>query len=326
MKQTGKTPISLIIDDSTPCVQVFYYHMPNHVTSAGTVIRRDVAPDFLDEFCDVVSETGMKGKFSVIPEPGNLGNLVDGLEGYTMDEINVWLETVKGRLAGRFSFGPEMLTHHLAVDPFTHETLDMNEMDWAAKQTEYEPVKRYINAAAASLARTGIIPSGVTSPWSFGKEIEGMYARAVGDAMNDLFGRKHSWYFLHTKAGVPNAAPTIAYRDGDIRVVSIPATTHDMLWRTIDMPVDGLDPEAYAEKAGSLADLILTADGKRGSVADALEIGAAPVILEHWQSLWSNGSRLGLRALRIAAKRIRETLSDRVEWMDFEELTELFAD
>ena len=49
-------------------------------------------------------------------------------------------------------------------------------------------------------------------------------------------------------------------------------------------------------------------------------VGAMPVILTHWQSLFGNGTGLGLDALAIAARRINRNLKDRVVWRSYEEI------
>ena len=43
-------------------------------------------------------------------------------------------------------------------------------------------------------------------------------------------------------------------------------------------------------------------------------------MISHWQSMYTNGSSAGLRAIDIVGQRIKKNLSDRVEWMSFEEI------
>ena len=87
-----------------------------------------------------------------------------------------------------------------------------------------------------------------------------------------------------------------------------------MLWRTMDYP--GADDEYI----GSIADQYLTLDGTGGRIAAALADGCEIVLCTHWQSLFSNGTHAGLRALAEVARRVRETLGDRVEWLRCSEL------
>ena len=54
-----------------------------------------------------------------------------------------------------------------------------------------------------------------------------------------------------------------------------------------------------------------------------LETGGYPILITHWQSLMSNGLGTGLKVMDEVGRRITEHLSDRVEWMSFEQITDL---
>ncbi len=63
-----------------------------------------------------------------------------------------------------------------------------------------------------------------------------------------------------------------------------------------------------------------TADGREGEIIRVLDTNGWPILITHWQSLISNGLGTGLRALDEVGRRIGAHLSDRVEWMNFEEI------
>lgn len=316
-----KIPISLILDDPAPRVHVYWSHSTNGISGKGTPLRPDVPNDFLDEFCDVVERENLHGKFSIVPMAGCQGDILNGFPDYPDAEISYWLDTVKKRLGGYFSFCPEMLTHHKAVNLADGTFYDCNEMEWAATQNR-EALAVYITKAIGMLKEACIKAVGVTSPWAFGIEVEDAYAAAISDAVWNNWGEPFAWYFLRSKVDEKDAGPWLAFRENDRRCVAVPATTHDMLWETIDMPASEVNDAVLS----SLADRIFTEDGKHGSVADAIALGAVPVILEHWQSLFSNGNRTGLHALSIAANRINRYYGDAVEWMSFEALAHTVKD
>ena len=54
-----------------------------------------------------------------------------------------------------------------------------------------------------------------------------------------------------------------------------------------------------------------------------LESGGYPILITHWQSLISNGLGTGIRALDEIGRRINNLLSDRVQWMSFDEIISL---
>ena len=307
--------VSLIIDDSAPVVSLHWALSPGHRGSNGVALQPRIPLEFLNAFCDVAEEYGLAGKFSVIPMAGGLGSVLTGFDGAAKAEVDEWLETVKRRLSPRFSFCPEILTHAQAVDLETGALLPLREDEWAKTQT-WETLTPYLARGLDLLRQVGIRAVGVTSPWMFGIEVEDDYARAVSEAVWQVHGEKEAWYFCRIRRDEPGAGPWVAYRSGDRRTVSIPATTSDCFWDARDLAPG----EGGEEMASALADRQITEDGTSGAVIHALEIGAMPVMLTHWQSLFGNGTWTGLKALAIAARRINRNLKDRVVWRSYEEI------
>ncbi len=311
-----KTPISLIIDDPAPRVFVFYEHSETHRTLDGRPLASEVPNSFLDSFCGVMERYGLRGKFSVVPMPGGRGDIVRGIPGFPDSEIREWLDTVRTRVARNFSLCPEMLTHAGAVDLATGGILPVNEKHWAKTQ-DASALTPYIAKALSLFRDAGLPVCGVTSPWDFGIEVEGEYVRAISDAFAEVFGRTDCWYFLRSRRKVPNALPWVALNEGGRRVVSVPATTSDHIWQTMDTT------DTSEEYVSRVADELLTEDGTAGEIVDVLETGGWPILIAHWQSLFSNGLGTGLRVLEETARRIEERLSGRVTWMSAEEIMRL---
>ena len=201
-----KIPVSLIVDDPAPIISVYYEHVGRRTTADGRPIIPTFPNDFLDEFCDIVEKHGIKGKFSVIPMPGNKGDIVSGLDGVERADLDEWLNTVKTRLLPHFTVGPEMLTHHKAVDLATGEALSMNERDWASTQ-DRTTLTPYISKALEILQDAGFSPIGVTSPWDFGIEVEDEYEAAISRAVFETSGSNEAWFFLRQLRNTPKARP-----------------------------------------------------------------------------------------------------------------------
>ena len=106
-----KVPISFRIDDPAPVYSTFYTHRANHLTDYGEPILEKFPNSFLFDFCDMIERNGMKGKFSIVPMVANQGDIINGLGDAPRKEIDEWLDTVKKRVAPRFTISPEMLTH-----------------------------------------------------------------------------------------------------------------------------------------------------------------------------------------------------------------------
>jgi hypothetical protein len=311
------TPITLLVDDSCPLVHVFrchwedVHHRPPQTKDGRTLIDR-VPNEFLDRFCDIVERRGMAGKFSIVPAPGGLGDVVQGIAG-DPEGTRAWLETAKRRLPPRFDFTPEGITHNLAVNLATGEYFPQGESDWSQTQTR-EMLTPYLVRQLELLRDAGIDATGVTSPWVFGIRVEPEYIAAIVAAQQQVYGRRFSWYFLHMLHDRPDARPWVALKEGETTLVAIPSTVDDFWWETID------SPRTDAAYIGEVTDRMLTEDGRGGKIRVVLDAGGYPVLLTHWQSLISNGLGTGLDVLDELGRRIRERLAGEVEWVSCLEL------
>jgi hypothetical protein len=317
----AKIPICLLVDDSSPLIHVYYFHKKlvdgkGPFTKDGRLLVKEVPNSFLDKFCDVVTTNKIAGKISIVPSPGGVGDIVNGIPGYDYSLIKEWLNTVNSRLSDRFDFSPEMLTHNHALDLETGKYSEENEAEWSKKQDRTVLIP-YIIYCLDLLRKAGIDATGVTSPWNFGKFVEDDYREAILEAQREVYNRKLSWYFLDTLDNQPTKKPWIALKKGSYTLVSIASNMPDHFWDTID------SPKTDNEYVQSIADKYITADGKEGSLINVLNAGGWPVFVTHWQSLYSNGLETGLRALDEVGRRIQLHLGDKVEWKSCMELTKL---
>lgn len=308
-----KTPISIIIDDSTALCYVYYYHMPTPITKDGRPFPTFVPNSFMKRFCDIVEKRGVKGKFSIVPEPAGKGDVVRGIEGFSKSETDEWLNMAKTRLAGNFSFGPEMLTHAHVIDINSGEDLGEYEHRWSQKQNK-ETLVPYISKAFSILKDAGIDATGVTSPWDFGEQILDDYEEAISLSIKNVYGKNEAWYFLHMLFDTPNARPWLAVNRDGRKLVSVPGTINDFFWQTIDTT------DTSEEFINSIADTYISANGKSGKIIEAIENGSYPILTIHWQSLFSSGLETGLKAFDEVARRINLLLSDKCCFKSFEEL------
>ena len=308
-----KIPISLIIDDPAPVISVYYTHNPLKHTLDGRPLPERVPNSFLRAFCDTVKKYGIRGKFSIVPCPGGKGDIVRGLPNVAQSEVDEWLNMAKEDLAPLFAFCPEILTHWGAIDLATGEMLDIQENDWSDSQ-DRTTMTPYIAKAFSILKEAGIDATGVTSPWDFGIHVEDEYAHAISQAMFEVYGRTDAWYFCRSLYGEANAKPWIAVNENGRRVVAIPGTIHDCIWKSMDTP------DTSEELVQAIADEYITLDGKSGEIPHLLAVGSIPIITTHWQSLFSAGAGTGLRVLAEIGARVEKNLSDQVEWTRFDDL------
>jgi hypothetical protein len=132
--------------------------------------------------------------------------------------------------------------------------------------------------------------------------------------MKAVYGKDRSWYFLHMRG--PEARPEVVISEPPTELVSIPCTISEHFWQTIDSPRND------REYVMGIADQFLSADGRTGEIRTSLEAGGWPLLVSHWQSMFSNGLETGIAILDEVGRRVREHLSDAVVWCSASELME----
>jgi len=213
---------------------------------------------------------------------------------------------------------PEIHTHAKTLDLETYRLLEENERDWASHQDE-SSLTPYIAKAIEFLAEVDLTATGVTSPWDFGREVEGEYQKAIRTALKQEGGIDRGFYFLHTDLESNEPCSKVVARDEDGWLVSVSSQCKDFLWDTMESTDEGADFVA------SIADQYLTEDGMRGRLAELFEAGIPIVFHSHWQSLFSNGRHTGLRAFDEVGRRIETVWGNAVRWVTCGELAEEIA-
>lgn len=315
-----RTPIMLIVDDPAPVVHVYRCHVVDvhHAepqTEDGRPLVEEVPNEFMRRFVEVVRRRGIRGKFSIVPGLGGRGDLVHGIDGGRVGEIAEWLDLARRGLATRMDFCPEGITHNLAVDLEHGGFLPVSEYEWAATQTE-TTLTAYLTRALEMLREAGVEATGVTSPWSFGIQVEAAYRRAIVAAMKGVYQRDRTWYFLHDRHERPETRPEVVIDEPPTKLVSIACTIKDHCWQTINSPDTS---EGYVR---GIADQFLTADGRSGDILSVLRAGGWPILVTHWQSVFSNGLETGIRVMDEVARRVEEHLGDELVWCSASEVME----
>jgi hypothetical protein len=313
-----KIPITLLVDDSCPLIHVYRNHwvdVHNNLpqTRDGRPLLEYIPNAFLERFCDVVERRGLAGKFSIVPAPGGLGDIVHGIAGFDAQLTRDWLNTAQRRLSERFDFCPEGITHNLAVDLASGKMLDAGESVWSQTQ-DRRSLTPYLVRELELLRDAGIAASGMTSCWVFGQKVEAEYIAAMVAAQKQVNDLDSSWYFLHIWDDYPETRPYIAFAQGKTTLVSINSTVDDFFWETIN------SPRSDAEFINTVADQLLTADGRGGAIRRVIDAGGWPVLMTHWQSFFSNGSETGLAVLDELGRRVQQALANEVSWATCSEI------
>lgn len=303
-------PVSLVIDDGVPCINLLHYYNLQVIPEKKEKHEPTIPLDLMEQFAEVVHRHGIRGKFTVIPYPAGLGTILDGWEGCDHQEMECWLEIARSDIGAQFDITPEILTHTLALDLQTHQLIPQSEQTWMDERNEPE-LETYMRAAVNLLRRAGFQPSGITQPVTFTGD-RAAYARAVLEAIRpagpETFGTL-TFYFIDFEPALPPVPPhpvVLLDREKGDAVVSILCYADDFFWNT-QYPVDAAHTQG--------PDNLITSDGKAGRLVELIRGGAWTTFVTHWQSLYSNGARLGLAGLDETASRLERTFGSRLMWV-----------
>ena len=334
-----RSPVSILVDDSTPVINPLYYFastVPRGSTSYHYVskggkwyfdsdstfahpICRTVDPRFVREFAKWVGETEVRGKTSVVPYAAGLRRIDGRLEGAARTQVQTFVRAISS-IKEKLDVSSEVITHTRAVDLGSMKLMEISEHDWSQTQT-FGTLAPYLRVSLEMLKRAGLDAGGVTSPVNFGAKVEGDYAMAVLDAVKRVNNTGLAWYFLNVDYESLVVAPRLMYLKREAReaVVSVVGSVKDPFWSSM------LTDETEGEWRERALRPVLSGDGRRGRIAQQVAAGSWVAIVTHWQSLYSNGTRYGLRAARELVKRMNSCLGDRILWMSCSEIAAYVA-
>jgi hypothetical protein len=312
----GRTPITLMIDDGGP-VDAMYYMHPGYDTPLVPPI------DFCEQVASTLEKFEICGKMTILPMPSCLGRIDQSVKNVPQAHLDSFLQIVRTRIAPRFNITPEFLTHLFSFNlssagsklnqsgGYTHFFED----NWIT-QARPEEIVAYFSLAYTILKNVGIESPGMTSPWQAGIDVENKYAQAVSDAQWNTLGRATTWYFLHDAEWGPPQPLVLSYQSPSRHraVVSIPGNFPDLFW-SMDTARD-----QRAKFIQNNIDKVLSPDGRTGRLRDLMESGYPLTLVTHWQSLWTQGTRLGLEGLVALLTRIHEGAGGSLEWVTCAEM------
>jgi hypothetical protein len=329
MNPQGRVPVGLIIDDSTCLVNLNRFAVPQFAEAWGrgyTQNWRDwpvEIPDrFVRRFGEWCADQGVKGKYSVVPDPACIGRLDRLLPGWTQAELRASLDLVRTVLAPNWDIHPEMVTHTRVIDvrtghPYTDHSLKfMENWDWTTGRSADE-IAEYMVYALRILRDVGLPCDGITTPGGFGTQARPQLAQATQESVRDVFGAEIPHYFRDLyDEGDRSVAPRVERASGlagtDPRcVVSIIGCTGDWTggW-------DCVVPEG--------ADRFISADLSTGRMVEVIGRGEPAFMVCHWTGIYWNGQELGFKVFQEVVGRLRARFSHLL-WMKPSEVARYWA-
>jgi hypothetical protein len=292
-----RQPISLIVDDPNPGYNPAYFHLgfrygPMYVPRV-----------LIDEVADLVETTGIRGKFSVIPNPFGLGRIDRSVQGLTDADVAYFLDVVRARIAPALDITPEALTHWNAIDLATGCLLPFWEHIWSRGQ-DRRTLRPYLALALEILNAVDLPSSGMTSPWDFGAGVEDEYAEALLSAQRQVNAQSLTWYFLQADGVSLHVPPRLQIFRPEAGEAVVSIVCCDMQDFGYDVWTGG------APKP----DVLISADGRQGRLAQVLAAGGPAAFHTHWQTLFGQGAHSGLPALGTVVQRLEAYFGDRIVW------------
>jgi hypothetical protein len=300
----GKIPFSFIIDDGSP-VDPLFYEIPGYETPFL------VPHEFTSRVADTMERFELHGKMTLIPMPSCLGRIDQSLKRVPPEHLEGYLKIVRERIAPRFDITPEFLTHLNAYNLKNARYQHIYEDVWISK-APLDEVIDYFTLAFTIHKNVGINSTGITSPWVSGFDVEKKYAEALSAAQAKVWARDVTWYFLWSVDWKAPRSLSIEFDDSSRQrsVVSVPANAPDVFW-SMELPT--LEERKTFIKGN--IDRLISEDGRTGRIRDLIEGGYPVILLTHWQSLYTQGTALGLEGLETLLARIQKVFGNTMEWV-----------
>jgi len=301
---SGKIPFSFIIDDGSP-VDPLFYEIPGYETPLL------VPHEFTNRVADTMERFDLHGKMTLIPMPSCLGRIDQSLKRVPPEHLEGYLKIVRERIAPRFDITPEFLTHLNAYNLKNGKYQHIYEDVWISK-APLDEIIDYFTLAFTIHKNVGINSTGITSPWDSGIDVEKKYAEALGAAQSKVWGRNVTWYFLWSVDWRPPRRLSIEFENPSRHqsVVSVPANAPDVFW-SMELPT----LEERKQFIKSNIDRLISEDGRTGRIRELIAGGFPVILLTHWQSLYTQGTGLGLEGLQTLLERIQKVFGNTMEWV-----------
>ena len=327
----NRVPLSFIIDDSTCLVNMGHFCMPQFAECYPSrkdyqkpwkTWPREIPDSFVREFGEWCAEHGVKGKYSIVPNPACVGWMDREIPGWSRRELLDSLKLVRELMVPNWDIHPEMITHTRVINLKTGRPI--NEISPATMENSYPQENKSVDELAAYLAyalrilKNCDLPcEGVTTPGGFGNLVKPELSLAVHDAVRDVFGSELPHYFKYVIGSGESTMPKLEHvRDlntNDPKVtVNVPAGTGDWFggW-------DGdrkSDPDRYA-----------TEDAASGRMVEMIEQGEPAVMLCHWPGMYTQGTKAGFRAFQRVVTSLAVRYRNKTVWMKVSQIGRYYA-
>lgn len=330
MNPCGRVPVSFIIDDSTCLVNLAHFAMPQFAETWPDRADyqkpwwrwpREIPDAFVRRFGEWCAERGVRGKYSIVPQPACVGWVDRELPGWSYRQLDASLQLVRELLLPGWDIHPEMATHTRVIDTRTGRPYPDRGPDWMENWNwttgkSVEQLTEYLSYSLTILKNAGLPCEGITTPGGFAGRVVPELAQATLRSVRDVFQAEIPHYFKFLYTGAESVAPRVEYARGleteqPECVVSVIGCTGDWFggW-------DGDTP-------GS-PDLFITEDLQTGRMVDVIQRGEPAIMVCHWPGIYYNGSEHGFQVFQTVVDRLHRRF-DHLKWMKLSEISRYWA-
>ncbi|TWU42649.1 hypothetical protein [Novipirellula artificiosorum] len=326
-----RVPLSFIIDDSTCLVNMGHFCNPQFAAAWPNRAEyqkpwrswpREIPDGFVRQFGEWCADQGVKGKYSIVPNPACVGWLDRELPGWSRAELQSSLKLVRELMVPNWDIHPEMITHTRVINLKTGKP--MAEINAATMENSYPQEQKSVDELAAYLAyalrilkNCGLPCEGITTPGGFGNSVKSELPLAVDQAVRDVYGIDLPHYFKYANSGDQSTEPKLEHLRGvgtdDVRLtVHVPAGTGDWFggWQGDSLS----EPDRYCD-----------AEATRGRMVELIQRRQPAVMLCHWPGMYSNGSEEGFRSFKRVVQSLASRFADDTIWMKVSEIGRYWA-
>ncbi len=327
----GRVPLSFVIDDSTCLVNMGHFCMPQFAEAwpERPVYKkpwkswpREIPDAFVRQFGEWCAEHGVKGKYSIVPNPACVGWLDRELPGWSRRELLASLKLVRDLMVPNWDIHPEMITHTRVIDLKTGRPLE--EISAATMENSYPREKKSVDELAAYLAyalrilKNCDLPcEGITTPGGFGNLVKPELSLAVQQAVRDVYAAELPHYFKYVIGGQESTQPKLEHLRGadtndPLVTVNVPAGTGDWFggWEGDRAP----EGHRYAND-----------DATSGRMVELIQRGEPAVMLCHWPGMYCNGTNRGFEQFQQVVISLKQRFGNQTLWMKMSEIARYWA-
>ena len=327
----NRVPLSFIIDDSTCLVNMGHFCTPQfHACYPNREVYqkdwrkwpREIPDAFVREFGEWCREHGVKGKYSVVPNPACVGWMDRELPGWSRGELQNSLKLVRELMLPNWDIHPEMITHTRVINlktgrPFNEISPSTMENSYPREKKSVDELAEYLAYALRILKNCELPCEGVTTPGGFGSLVKSELSLATQQAVQDVYNAEIPHYFKYVITGDESTEPKLEHVSGlgteNVRVtVNIPAGTGDWFggWQGDRVP----EGPRYAN-----------ADATSGRLVDLIKRKQPAILLCHWPGMYSNGHKTGFHSFQQVVTSIDGRFRDQTVWMKLSEIARYWA-